>query len=98
MTTEAGPDMTGVHDRMPVIIEPGDRDRWLDPEVQDPDALADLLKPAPAGTLVRHPVSREVNSVRNDGPGLISPDPEVDADLLLVPGVTETTDEGPVRT
>jgi hypothetical protein len=27
---------------------------------------------------------------------MIAPDPEVDADLLLMPGVTETTDHGPV--
>lgn len=91
VTTEAGPDMAGVHDRMPVIIEPGpDRERWLDPAVQDPGAVADLLRPAPAGTLVRHPVSTEVNSTRHDGPELIQPDPEVDADLFLVPGITET--------
>jgi putative SOS response-associated peptidase YedK len=92
VTTEAGPDLVGVHDRMPVIIEAPDRGRWIDPEIQDPDAVADLLKPSPAGTLIRHPVSTEVNSTRHDGPGLIQPDPEVDADVFLVAGVTETTD------
>ncbi|HZU79425.1 MAG TPA: SOS response-associated peptidase, partial [Acidimicrobiales bacterium] len=35
ITTDAGPDMTDVHDRMPVIIEPADRDRWLDRTVED---------------------------------------------------------------
>src|SRR5579863_10368249 len=45
MTTDAGEDLSGVHDRMPVIIEPADRDRWLDPEVTDPDAVASLLRP-----------------------------------------------------
>ena len=94
MTTDAGPDMAGVHDRMPVIIEPADRDRWLDPEVQDTDVVADLLRPAAAGTLVRHPVTTEVNSTRNDGPQLLEPDPEVDSDLFLVTGATETTDTG----
>jgi putative SOS response-associated peptidase YedK len=86
MTTAAGPDMAGVHDRMPVVVEPADRDRWLDPDVEDPAALADLLQPAPQGTLVRHPVSSEVNSTRNDGPQLIVPDPDVDAELFLAPG------------
>jgi len=31
----------------------------------------DLLVPAPGGTLVKHPVSRNVGSVRNDGPELV---------------------------
>ena len=86
MTTDAGPDLQGVHDRMPVIIEPADRDRWLDPDVQDPAAVSGLLKPSPSGTLVRHPVSTEVNSTRNDGPELIVPDPSVDSDLFLLEG------------
>jgi putative SOS response-associated peptidase YedK len=93
MTTDAGPDMRGVHDRMPVLIEAGDRDRWLDPEIEDIASVADLLKPPPAGTLVRHPVTTEVNSTRHDGPELIEPDPQVDTDLFLVPA-TESTDAG----
>ena len=92
MTTEAGPDMAGVHDRMPVIIEPSDRDRWLDPEVEDVESVSDLLKPAPAGTLARHPVTTEVNNTRNDGPQMVVPDPAVDSELFLVPGVSETRD------
>ncbi|HMK63019.1 MAG TPA: SOS response-associated peptidase [Acidimicrobiales bacterium] len=84
MTTAAGPDLAGIHDRMPVIIEPADRDRWLDPGIEDPAAVADLLKPSPKGTLVRHPASREVNSTRNDGPELVVPDPTVDTDVFLV--------------
>lgn len=74
ITTSAGPDMEGVHDRMPVIIEVADRDRWLDPDVVDPSAVTDLLVPAPAGTLARYPVSTEVNNVRHDGPQIIVPD------------------------
>ena len=91
MTTDAGEDLAGVHDRMPVIIEPADRDRWLDPEVTDPDAVVPLLRPSPPGTLERHPVTTEVNNPRNDGPRMITPDPDADVGLLLGP-VTETTD------
>jgi putative SOS response-associated peptidase YedK len=78
MTTAAGPDMEGIHDRMPVIVEAADRDRWLDPDVQDPEAVTGLLVPAGAGVLVRHPVRTEVNSVRNDGPQIILPDPDAE--------------------
>jgi putative SOS response-associated peptidase YedK len=79
MTTGAGDDLSDIHDRMPVIIEVADRDRWLGPDITDPKAVMSLLKPSPAGTLVRHSVDREVNDARHDGPQLIVPDqnPEV---------------------
>jgi len=75
ITTEAGPDMVEVHDRMPVIIERSDFDAWLDPDQHDPARLSKLLGPAPKGTLLRHPISKAVNSPRNDGPQLIEPQP-----------------------
>jgi len=83
ITTDASPDMVEIHDRMPVIIESADRDRWLDPDVEDPVAVAGLLVPSKAGTLLRYPISREVNSPRNDGPQIIVPDPESDSGTLL---------------
>jgi putative SOS response-associated peptidase YedK len=72
ITTEAGPDMDGIHDRMPVVLEPGAWDHWLDPAVDDRDELESLLRPAPAGTLVHHEVGRAVGNVRNDGPELLA--------------------------
>jgi putative SOS response-associated peptidase YedK len=82
ITTNAGADMVDVHDRMPVIIERSDFDRWLDPDQHDTEALAKLLLPAPKGTLVRHPVDKAVNSPRNDGPMIIqnAPPDEDDAE------------------
>jgi putative SOS response-associated peptidase YedK len=38
--------MKPIHDRMPVILDPGDYDRWLDRDVPG-EEVADLLKPAP---------------------------------------------------
>ena len=73
LTTDAGPDMEGVHDRMPVILEQGVFDLWLEAEGDELSALGDLCRPAPAGTLVPHPFDRSVGSVRNDNPGLIDP-------------------------
>ena len=83
ITTSAGPDMEGVHDRMPVIIEAADRDRWLHPDAQDPDQVVGLLVPSPAGTLLRYPVSTEVNNVRHDGPQIIVPDRDADVGPAL---------------
>jgi putative SOS response-associated peptidase YedK len=71
ITTEAGPDMVEVHNRMPVILEPDVFDPWLDRRDHDTDGLRTLLRPAPAGTLLKHPVSTEVNSPRHDGPQLL---------------------------
>ncbi len=71
ITTEAGPDMVEIHNRMPVILETDLYADWLDPDSRDTGSLHDLLRPAPAGTLLRHPVSTEVNSPRHDGPQLL---------------------------
>jgi putative SOS response-associated peptidase YedK len=72
ITTEAGPDMVAVHNRMPVILEENVFGPWLDPRGRDTGALRELLLPAPAGTLLRYPVSTEVNSPRHDGPELLT--------------------------
>jgi putative SOS response-associated peptidase YedK len=71
ITTEAGPDMDGIHNRMPVILESDSWEHWLDPAVTDRDELEPLLRPAPAGTLVHHEVDRAVGNIRNDGPELL---------------------------
>jgi putative SOS response-associated peptidase YedK len=73
ITTEPGPDIDGIHDRMPVVLELDDVDAWLDVDEGVRAARLALLDPAPAGTLVHHEVGRAVGSVRNDGPGLIEP-------------------------
>jgi putative SOS response-associated peptidase YedK len=71
LTCKAGRDMP-VHDRQPVVLEPEDWARWLDPETDDGDLLRTLLEPGD-GVLVHHPVSLDVSSVRNDGPHLVEP-------------------------
>lgn len=73
ITTAAGPDMDGIHDRMPVILNPDTFDVWLDPETDDTSELTALLRAAPDGTVVHHPVSSRVGSVRNNDAELIEP-------------------------
>jgi putative SOS response-associated peptidase YedK len=70
VTTTAGPDMP-IHNRQPVVLEATDWDQWLDPEATDVKQLARLLVPNTEGTLVRHPVSKDVGNVRNDAPELL---------------------------
>lgn len=73
ITTEANELMQSIHDRMPVILTEETWEHWLDPEFDDGDALQGLLQPCPSEWLEAYPVSRAVNSVRNDGPELLAP-------------------------
>jgi putative SOS response-associated peptidase YedK len=70
ITTVAGPDMP-IHDRQPVVLERADWDQWLDRQLTDSKALQPLLVPNVAGTLVHHPVHKDVGNVRNDEPELL---------------------------
>lgn len=76
MTTDANVLMRPIHDRMPVIIEPSDYDRWLDPSVLDRDALEDLLRPAPEVGYQIQQVSERVNAVANDSPACVRSGPD----------------------
>jgi putative SOS response-associated peptidase YedK len=69
ITTEANELVAEIHDRMPVILRPGDYDRWLGSE---PDPRA-LLRPFPAELMRMWPISTRVNSPRNDNPSLLEP-------------------------
>ena len=73
LTTRANADVAALHDRMPVILPREREAQWLDPALDDDvERLARLLEPVPPGSLELRPVSRAVNSVRNDGPELIT--------------------------
>ncbi len=61
-----------IHDRMPVVLEPGAEAAWLDPDAPQED-LRELLAPAPEDLLVAREVGDWVNDVREDGPHLIEP-------------------------
>ena len=48
ITAPVGADMEGIHDRMPVILDPATFDLWLDPTNEDSEELRALLRPPPA--------------------------------------------------
>ncbi len=73
ITTSAPDELGMIHDRMPMIIDPGGWADWLDPANNDVADLRALLSPAAASGLTTYPVSTEVNSVRNNGQQLIEP-------------------------
>jgi putative SOS response-associated peptidase YedK len=71
VTTNANDKIAPLHDRMPVVLEERDWDRWLDPTATDTDELTQLLVPSADDLLVAYPVSSAVNSADNDGPELV---------------------------
>ncbi len=73
VTTAANALVEPLHDRMPVILDPRDYARWLDPGASEPDRLRSLLVPCPAEALTMYPVGRLVNSPRDDTPACIAP-------------------------
>jgi putative SOS response-associated peptidase YedK len=73
VTTDPNELMETIHDRMPVILERRDYDRWL--EAGDPARPPmDLLRPYPAEKMEAWPVSARVGNVRNDEPALLAPE------------------------
>ena len=73
ITTAANETLSSIHNRMPVIVPASDWEGWLDPENHDVEALAQLFAPGDDGSLTMHEVSTDVNSVRNNKPGLTDP-------------------------
>ena len=75
ITTAAEDSLGRIHDRMPLMLTPDRYDAWLDPGVQDRDALLGLLTPAAPGRLEAYPVPTLVSNVRNNGAELVEPLP-----------------------
>jgi putative SOS response-associated peptidase YedK len=71
LTTKPNELMAAIHDRMPVVLSKEAEKIWLDPTVQDPEVLGELLKPFDAKEMEAYEVSEAVNSPKNDGPELI---------------------------
>ena len=73
ITTEASDSIRDIHNRMPVILKPQIYEPWLDPENQDVTELDKILKNEIITDLASYPVSKRVNSTRNNDPSCIEP-------------------------
>lgn len=76
LTTEANETVGRIHNqrhRMPVILDPVDYRRWLDPSLE-PDAIRAMLKPY-AGELRFHTISKRITSrtENSDAPETLEP-------------------------
>jgi len=72
ITTAANDFLRPLHPRMPVILQPENFARWLDPD-GEAESLNDLLVPAANDLLRVVPLGRAVNAARAEGPELIVP-------------------------
>jgi putative SOS response-associated peptidase YedK len=45
ITTEASPEIRGLHERVPVILSREDEEAWLDPGMNETGRLLGLLRP-----------------------------------------------------
>jgi putative SOS response-associated peptidase YedK len=73
ITTHANAQLTALHHRMPVILDPEQQAVWLNPDLQQPDQLQPLLQPYAEGAMAYYPVDKRVNSNRYDAPEAILP-------------------------
>lgn len=71
ITTESNELMSTIHDRMPVILNPKDEQKWLDPTYQNTNSLDKLLIPFDHEHMEAFEVSTDVNSTKNNAPQLI---------------------------
>ncbi len=72
ITTKANPLVEKIHDRMPVILPPEHEEAWLKEE--DESVLKKLLVPFEPAKMEAYPVSKKVNSPKNDGPDIVLPE------------------------
>ena len=72
VTVDGGPNMAGIHDREPVILDRADWPLWLG---EAGHGAAVLMKPTAPGVLRAHRVDPAVNSNRAQGPQLIAAAP-----------------------
>lgn len=77
ITTTASDELGHIHDRMPVQVLREDWEAWLDPTLTDPGAARELMHAPGPEEMTAWAVSKAVGNVRNDGPGLVEPLPEV---------------------
>lgn len=71
LTTEPNPLMARIHDRLPVIIRPGDYAAWLDPDLTDITRIYTMANPYPERLMEAYPVSRKVNNPLHGSADLI---------------------------
>lgn len=66
ITTKPNTLVEGIHDRMPVILQPESESIWLNEQEKDTDLLKSLLASYDENKMKAYPVSTMVGNVKND--------------------------------
>lgn len=73
ITTEPNSYLSDIHNRMPAILLPSDRELWLNPDNVEKNVLQNCLMPYPDEEMEAFEVSLRVNSPKNDDESCILP-------------------------
>jgi len=73
LTTASNAEMERLHDRMPVLIDPENFERWLDCRSGTAEEIRDLLQPIADGRMIITTVNPRLNDPRAEGPDLQEP-------------------------
>lgn len=82
LTTRANASVSEIHDRMPVIVDPGSYPTWLSRDNRDGAAALDAIACETAEQLELHVASGRVNDVAHDAPDCLVVDPEPQLSLF----------------
>lgn len=80
ITVPANDAIKHIHHRMPAILTREAENVWLDPEVEDADALSQCLQPYPYNDLEAYVVSSKINKPDTNSPELIVAVPNATVD------------------
>jgi putative SOS response-associated peptidase YedK len=73
LTRAASASVKPIHHRMPVILKPEAYGPWLNPNNQDANSLQTIIQNQIYTELTSVPVSKQVNSSRNNNPSNLKP-------------------------
>lgn len=73
MMVDSNAFMAEFHDRMPVVLPKDQWPIWLDPSIQEPEAVQPLMVKSDADIWQRWPVTQKINGNKYDGPDSLVP-------------------------
>jgi len=71
ITTTPDATMKGIHNRMPVILDPDEEKLWLQAEADESSDLLAMMNPYGSQALHKYPVSADVGPVKNNNASLL---------------------------
>lgn len=71
ITEPAHGELRHIHERQPVVLEPGSLRQWLNPELTDREKIRQATHRLPMAQLEAFPVSTDVNNPRHDSPEIL---------------------------